>query len=256
MCKTISFEEVKYGQKDSELFSVSAGVAGRAMFARFFSNEDLHVSVGGFCALVNRNSLITSLSLSLSLRVCAGARAEYNHIFSIDKQKWASIYLFLLLGRNFFHKIFKRENYSLIYYIYRGAEFCRLLYYSLSKNIRIQCLFVFGTANKVYGITPQDFGKGEDVIFQWLVFSEQTVDELYKKNVLVISVDVVQQEANVEKSICTPFVNELNVLIKHYNDFFVQHPNRLETKENQNLQNYRMSRIENKKQSSKVKGRK
>jgi hypothetical protein len=74
----------------------------------------------------------------------------------------------------------------------------------------------------------------------------QQTDELYKQIILVISANIVMEaEENEEKgieeeSIYAPFVNELNVLIKHYNDLLAQHLGRLKAKkesESQNEQN-------------------
>jgi hypothetical protein len=55
-------------------------------------------------------------------------------------------------------------------------------------------------------------------------------DELYKQIILVISANIIQEEAEGKNSIYEPFVNELNVLIKHYNDLLAQHLGRLEAK--------------------------
>ncbi|MDR0604351.1 MAG: DUF6261 family protein [Bacteroidales bacterium] len=55
-------------------------------------------------------------------------------------------------------------------------------------------------------------------------------DKLYKRIVLVINANVVVAEENGEEPIYDPFVNELNVLIKHYNDLYAQHIGRLEAK--------------------------
>ncbi|MDR0605966.1 MAG: DUF6261 family protein [Bacteroidales bacterium] len=55
-------------------------------------------------------------------------------------------------------------------------------------------------------------------------------DILYKQIILVISANIIMAEENGEEPIYDPFVNELNVLIKHYNDLLAQHLGRLEAK--------------------------
>jgi hypothetical protein len=61
-------------------------------------------------------------------------------------------------------------------------------------------------------------------------------DELYKQIILVINANIImetEENENVKndgESAFAPFVNELNVLIKHYNDLLAQHLGRLEAK--------------------------
>jgi hypothetical protein len=58
--------------------------------------------------------------------------------------------------------------------------------------------------------------------------ARRETDELYKEILLVIGADIALENKNAEESIYAPFVNELNVLIKHYNDLLAQHLGRIE----------------------------
>jgi hypothetical protein len=73
--------------------------------------------------------------------------------------------------------------------------------------------------------------------------TRRKTDELYKQIILVINANIVvekeeQEEKGIdEESIYAPFVNELNVLIKHYNDLLAQHLGRLEAKKEKEKEN-------------------
>jgi hypothetical protein len=60
--------------------------------------------------------------------------------------------------------------------------------------------------------------------------TRRETDELYKQIITVISGNIITEKENGQESAYAPFVNELNVLIKHYNDQLAQHLGRLEAK--------------------------
>jgi hypothetical protein len=66
--------------------------------------------------------------------------------------------------------------------------------------------------------------------------ARRETDEFYKQIILVVGANIVMEKEENEnvknggESAFAPFVNELNVLIKHYNDLLAQHHGRLEAK--------------------------